>query len=269
MDRTTLQNVVPCSVRDTYALAQTASENLVNEFVNSYEHIELEGNDKCVTHLLSEVYGSATARAMKFLLDQVDYDARLRFAYTYLAPEALANHVTTCIVVKPVLLEERTSLTIGRYAVFLRTDNRDYDMLVRFPTQVATVYYLLHLIDRAKYAGWLPPFDSYNNGRSFCEVYRMVYPISIEEAGRRYRQLLYRIADGKVRAGRKGQTISEVRNSLERAFLQTSDSYVPYAMTARSHLAVPPHRIIFEDIAQELLQVNITHKTFVCHGLDR
>lgn len=224
--------------------------------VGLYQQRSSAETDKYLTILLSELYGGHTGRAIKFLLDNASDDVRLRFIRTYLSPQSLARYATATIVVKPAAREERLTPNMGRFLVFLRAAN-GCETLLRFTNQASTVFYLMHLVDRKQKAGVLPPMDLRRNEHSFCALYHAVYEHRGEDdVAQRYRNLLYRVVGGQVRAGRKGAVISDIRRSLEQAFHSLSESFFPYAMTARSHLSVSPDRIVFEGGARVLLTLS-------------
>ena len=214
----------------------------------------MEEADKCVTAILAELYGWSMARALKYLLDNVSEPVRQCFAHTYMAPETLACHATVTIVVRPLQLRSRRTATMGRVAIFMR-DACGREHPLQFSTQVATVYYLMHLITRRQHIGSLPPICLQRNADMFMELYSIVYDQRADQVKRRYHSLLYRVVDGKIRTGRLGETISDIRRHLSQAFLPTGESFVPYAMTARTHLSVQPHMIVFEDDTQRLLNL--------------
>ena len=203
-----------------------------------------------------DMNASSMARALKFLLDNVDEGVRQRFAYTYLSPQSLACHATATIVVKPATQRERLTPNMGRFLIYVR-DVHGNETLLRFASQVSAVVYLMFLIDRRHKTGDLPPVDLRKNEHVFCALYHAVYEdISHDTVVQRYRNLLYRKVDGHIRTGRKGEAISDIRRQLERAFAPLGESFVPYAMTARSHLSVSPDRINFEAEASRLLYLD-------------
>ena len=256
MSMTMPSSTVPAKERDKCVLTSETNRNFVNDFVSLYQQRSSVETDKCLTALLSELYGGSMARALKFLLDNVDESVRLRFAYTYLSPQSLACHATATIVVKPATQQERVTPNMGRFLIYVRNSHGD-DTLLRFASQVSTIFYLMFLVDRQHKAGDLPPIDLRKNEHAFCALYHAVYEdIRHDTVVQRYRNLMYRKVDGHIRTGRKGETISDIRRQLERVFAPLAESFVPYAMTARSHLAVPPDKIIFEGQANRLLYLD-------------
>lgn len=248
-----LSSTVPGKNREKCVLASEASRTFVSDFVSLYQQRSSVETDKCLTSLLSELYGGSMARALKFLLDNVDEGVRQRFAYTYLSPQSLACHATATIVVRPASLRERVTPNMGRFLVYVR-DVHGNDTLLRFASQVSAVFYLMFLIDRRHKTGDLPPIDLRKNEQVFCALYHAVYEnIGCDTVEQRYRNLLYRKVDGHIRTGRKGEAVSDIRRQLERAFAPLGESFLPYAMTARSHLTVSPDKIVFEGLASRLL----------------
>ena len=256
MDMTMLSSTVPGKDREKCVLASETNRDFVSDFVSLYQQRSSVETDKCLTSLLSELYGGSMARALKFLLDNVEEGVRRRFAYTYLSPESLACHATATIVVKPATPQERVTPNMGRFLIYVR-DVYGHDTLLRFTGQVSAVFYLMFLVDRRKKTGNLPPIDLRKNEQAFCSLYHAVYEnIGRDTVVQRHRNLLYREVDGHIRTGRKGETISDIRRQLQRAFAPLGESFVPYAMTARSHLCVSPDRINFEAEASRLLYLD-------------
>jgi len=214
--------------------------------------------DKYFSKTLQELYGSATARALSFLLGHVDRPVKLRFAHTYMVPETLACHVSSDIVVEAAGQEERVSPNIGRYVISVRSSDGT-KVPLRFSYQVSAVYYMMHLIERKKKGGDLPVIDLFRNKESFVFLYHAIYDnITHTAAQQRHQQLLYRVSDGRFQAGYKSTVECDIRRQLSRAFSRIGDSPIPYGMSSRRHLAVGPERIVFEGEARRLLTLQFT-----------
>ncbi len=84
-------------------------------------------------------------------------------------------------------------------------------------------------------------------------LYHRVYPISDKKLEERVYHLLYREVDGNLRVGRENELRRDIRHHLEDVFSNFGGSHQPYAMTARTHLTVPPELLIFEGEARKLL----------------
>ena len=256
MGKKEFSSSLPCAAGEKCVrTSTTAPEDFASVFIGFYDseiHSAAE-TEKLVTDLLSEMYGGDMGRTLQFLLSHVSQAVVRTFAYTYLSPQSLANRASMTVVVRPVAAGERCTLTMGRFAVELRKADGTAAGPVSFSSQVAKVLYIMHLIDRKQKPGLLPPLRLETNEEPFVRLYHAVYDQRDEDVRRRYRQLLYREVDGKVRVGRKGAAISDVRRHLAEAFRWKNESFVPYAMTARSHLAIPADRIVFEGKAKSLL----------------
>ena len=183
--------------------------------------------DKYVTTVLDELYGRSVARAVKFLLDNVDLAVKMRFANTYMSPETLAYHVMSDIEIKATSPADRQTPNIGRYVITVcSSDGREKQL--HFTNQVSTVYFLMYLIDRKQKSGSLPVIDLSRNKSTFVSLYHAVYEnVSHSTAQLRHQQLLYRVVNGKIRAGYKANIECDIRRQLTETLSEFGDSPVP------------------------------------------
>ena len=233
---------------------ETNPQDLVIKFIDLSAHPLSAEADKCVTAILSSYYGASMARTLKFLLDHVDEATRKRFAYTYLDPSALACRATAKIVVRPANAGERTSRNKGCILFFIRTSDGQ-ERPIHFTNQVSAVYFLMLLIDRYQKGdnALVPPKLAENSG-VFASLYHAVYDnVTHDEVLRKFKSLLYRNVDGRLRTGRLNAVIYDIRRTMAAIFENMDESFFPYAMTLRSHLSLPPCKILFEGSARRLL----------------
>lgn len=225
------------------------------DFFNPFCHQASEDVDKSLTTILKELYGANLARGIKFLLDNVDEKVQQRFSFTYLTPETLSCHVNSLIEVRPTTKEERLTPNIGRFVISVCTADGEKKQL-RFANQISTVYYLMYLINRKQKEGVLPVIDLARNKPPFVTLYHAVYDkISHEDAQCRHHHLLYRVVNGRIRAGRKAEIENDIRHHLAQTFASTGDSPIPYGMSSHRNLTVSPEMIVFQGEARRLLYI--------------
>ncbi len=214
--------------------------------------------DKQVISILNELYGISLARAIKFLFDNVEETVKRRFANTYMKAETLAEHVTSFIEIEATSPADRLTPNIGRYAISVCShDGRKLQL--HFSNQVSTIYYLMYLIDRKQKSGTLPVIDLARNKSTFVSLYHAVYDkISHTAAQLKHQQLLYRVANGKIRAGYKSKIECDIRHQLTLALSELGDSHVPYGMSCHRHLTISPEMIVFVGEAKRLLYLEFT-----------
>ena len=117
----------------------------------------------------------------------------------------------------------------------------------------------MYLIDRKQKYGTLPVIDLARNKSTFVSLYHAVYDnISHTAAQLKHQQLLYRVSDGKIRAGRKTEIEYDIRRQLAQTFSMLGDSPIPYGMSSRRHLTVSPDKIVFVGTAHRLLYLEFT-----------
>ncbi len=217
-----------------------------------------EEMDRQVTSILNELYGISLARAIKFLFDNVDLAIKKRFANTYMTPETLAYNVTSVIEIEATSPAERLTPNIGRYVISVCSHDGK-KLQLHFANQVSTIYFLMYLIDRKHKSGNLPVIDLARNKSTFVSLYHAVYDkISHTAAQLKHQQLLYRVSDGKIRAGRKAEIEYDIRRQLAQAFSVLGDSPIPYGMGCHRHLTVSPDKIVFVGTANRLLYLEFS-----------
>lgn len=229
-------------------------EDFVSSFVDLYAESFSHEVDQCLTSILNSHFGVSMARPIKYLLDHVDEATRKRFAYTYLDPEGLGFRATATVVVRGAAQEERISRNRGRFLISIRTaDGCEHP--VKFTNQISAVYYLMYLIDRyQKQFSQLAHIKLGNNQAAFVALYHAVYDnITHEEVLRRFQSMLYCEVNGRMSSGREHLIIYDIRRTLSRIFENQEESFLPYAMTAHSHLALRYNNIEFDLPASQLL----------------
>ena len=241
------------NVREEYVFTSVQKKDLVSVIADPFRPMNPEWFSKCVTSVFNELYGKSLARGVKFLFDHVDMKVQQRFFYTYAMPETLACFATSTIKVRETRPEERLTPNIGHFVIVAcSADGQEHQL--HFASQVSAVYYLMYLITRRQQTGSLRVIDLARNKAPFVALYHTVYDnITHSKAQLRHQQLLYRVVDGKIRAGYKTQVESDIRTQLEKAFATFGDNPIPFGMSSRHHLTVSPDNIVFEAGAKRLL----------------
>lgn len=201
---------------------------------------------------VAQLYASGAADAIKYLLERADPETLRLFTGRYLDAEYLARQATVRVVVR----EADDSVTItgntGRFLIFLQA-GRWNELRLSFTNQASMVYYLMYLIHHYWHPECKAPVSLSANRWEFKRLYHCVYQISDEKLEEKVYHLLYREVDGNLRVGRENELRRDIRRHLEDAFSQIGESHQPYAMTAQTHLTVPPELLIFEGGAHKLL----------------
>ena len=215
---------------------------------------DCEKNDICEA-LLNQLYGYHTAKAMKFLLEHVDEATMKAFFNVYVKPEKLSIDARAKIIVRRTEKKIRQTGNTGHFQIYVIMGDGQQQLL-RFTNQASTVYYLMYLIDRHQKQGVLPPLNLGSNRQTFVALYHMVYDnITHDKIVSRYERLLRRSEGNIIRVGRQNEIIHDIRKHLNTIFDDYGESFLPYAMTAHSHLSVPADHIVFEGDALELLKL--------------
>ena len=258
MKKSTLSNMLNTDfVQEDYVQTSENKKDFITNISELFTKSPKEA-DKYVTTILDELYGRSVARAFKFLFDNVDLKVKMRFANTYMSPETLAYNVTSDIAIKATSPADRQTPNIGRYVITVcSSDGREQQL--HFTNQVSTVYFLMYLIDRKQKFGNLPVIDLSRNKSTFVSLYHAVYDkISHSAAQLRHQQLLYRVVNGKIRAGYKAKIECDIRHQLTVVLSEFGDSPVPYGMGSHRHLTINPDKISFIGEARRLLYLEFT-----------
>lgn len=202
---------------------------------------------------LEASYSRDASEAIVFLLRYADKYVVRQFTYNYLYSGALPDGVKTDIIVRSIPKEMKMRGNIGRFLVYTRFPDGT-EVRLKFTNKSASVYYLMHLIDRHHKNGKISPLSLRKNRSLFVALYCMVYDISHSKADEKCERLLFRREGGHLRAGRENEIIFDIRSHLKSVFQGQTDSFAPYAMTARSHLTVPSEHIHFFGDAEALLE---------------
>lgn len=255
MDRTKLSTAsVPDGVREEYAQLVEPQQALVSDLAGFYERPFSADFDKYLTQLLSSLYGAGISRAMKFLFESADDGTRRRFANIYLSPATMATLATAKVVVCPAEAAGGGRSSKAHYDILLLTDD-DKELPVKFPSRLATVYYLMYLIHRYNKGLDTPPsLLLASNKLKFAALFHTVYDgIPHSDVLSRYQSLLYQEGNGRWHAGRQSVVVSEIRRTLATVLKDSDQNFMPYIMTVNSQMAIQPEMIVFEDAAQRLL----------------
>lgn len=211
--------------------------------------------EQAMMSVLFASYEKESAQAISFLLNHVPTNVVRQFSYNYLYSSEQNAEVKTDVLVRPIPSEMMMTGNTGRYLIYLRHEDGTEQRL-KFTNQSASVYYLMHLIDRHHKEGVLAPMSLHKNRETFTELYCNIYDIPRVKAKEKCERLIYRHVGDAIRAGRENEVIYDIRRHLEVAFREQCENYRPYAMTARAHLAVPANKIHFLDKAGSLLEMN-------------
>lgn len=211
--------------------------------------------EQAMMSVLFASYDQGSAQAISFLLHHVPTVVVRQFSYNHLYSPDQNLEAKTEILVRPIPDESTMRGNTGRYLIYLRHEDGTEQHL-KFTNKSATVYYLMYLIDRHQKEGILDPLSLKKNKDAFTDLYCLTYDITRAKAQERCENLIQRMVDDKFRAGRENEVVYDIRRHLESAFRGQNEDYRPYAMTARTHLAVPAYKIHFQDEAEALLQMN-------------
>lgn len=218
------------------------------------QHFHTKQQEQTMIAMLVASYDKEAARAIYFLLRHVPTSVVRQFAYNFLYSPEKNQEIMTDIIVRPIPDETKMKGNTGRYLIFLRHKDGSEHRL-KFTNKSATVFYLMHLIDRHNKEGILAPMSLRKNRDAFVKLYLLTYDIPPAEARRRCDLLIMRRDGNNIRAGRQNEVINDIRRHIETAFSEQGENFRPYAMTARAHLAVPPNRIHFEGKAETQLKM--------------
>ena len=211
--------------------------------------------EQTMMSVLFASYDKGSAQAISFLLHHVPTTVVRQFSYNHLYSPHQNQEAKTEILVRPIPDESTMRGNTGRYLIYLRHEDGT-EQCLKFTNKSATVYYLMYLIDRHQKEGFLTPLSLEDNKSAFTELYCLTYDITRAKALERCENLIQRMVDNKYRVGRVNEVIYDIRHHLASAFCEYNDNYRPYAMTARTHLAVPACKIHFQGEAETLLQMN-------------
>lgn len=213
-------------------------------------------SDRDLSQTVHNLFSNHAAEAILFLLRQVEPEQQREFFKAFLSPENLAGYAHVDIIVRRIEHDGMMSGNRGRYLIYTSKDGSE-EQLLKFTHQASCVYYLMFLIDRKQKEGILGPIDIVDNSMAFYALYRQVYDISDDDLFRRIENLKQRRDEhGYYRVGRLKETIYDIRKRVQERFVDYDESFLPYVMTANTHLAVSPDRIQFVGEAGHLLEEN-------------
>ena len=201
-------------------------------------------------NVIYRLHCNRAAEAVIFLLEKARPDVRKAFFNNFLSPKELARRAEADIVVRHIEDDHLIRGNQGRYVIFARKG--DQERLLRFTNQPSCVYYLMYLIHRHQHDGFLAPLDLGTNKEEFMKLYLEVYDMPQSMLEQRFKDLMYRMENGRRRAGRMRELIYDIRQHVEWALAEFDEASSPYVMTAFRHLTIDKQHIIFED--QKLLQ---------------
>ena len=249
--------------QDVRGEGRTREESHALSFINHWSYQCLLEKEKSpyaqnvtevVLNRLRMVYGREAARAIFYLLHHVDHVVVNDFAHAYLYPQPgnMDTHVEVVIRKNRDILPIRGNT--GRFLIFLRKENTFDEQLLHFTNRSSFVYYLLYLIHRHRHEGYLPPLDLRQYRDSFLRLYHLVYGGTEEDGLQRYQKLLRRHDGTRLRAGRESEVIYDIRRHLSEAFSRYDESFIPYAMSAETHLAISPSKILLQGLFTTILE---------------
>ena len=224
------------------------------ELCNSVKYEHDPESEKELNMMLKDLYHDRFfVRSLIFLLKKSDAETIKQFAASYIGDDE-AQYASVDIMVRKNDMLERITGNIGHYLVYTRKGEDGEEKLLRFTNQVSMIYYLMFLISRCQKSRQKDFVELRKNQDPFLELYRQVYNEPETTLLFKYKNLLNREDQyGNIRAGRLNEVIYDIRLHLQERFKEYDESFMPYAMTARHPLTVPPERIRFEGEAQQLL----------------
>jgi hypothetical protein len=197
--------------------------------------------------------GRQALEALRVFLCNSDETTVQYFVDSLMSADDLAERATVDIVIKPMTDLSMVRGNTGHFVIYTQKDDSQ-PILLQFLHQPSAVFYLMYLIDHVTRQHDSTCIELRRNCAMFIRLYCRVYDVNYQEAYNRFEQLLFRKnRHGETRAGRASDIIYDIRTKVGQAFTAYDESCRPYVMTARSHLAVNPVRIRFEDEAKRLL----------------
>ena len=216
--------------------------------------MELYMAEQQLNRVMKELYNHPAA---KLLIQEIKFGnnrAMENVAKDMLDRDDLAQFSTVNVIVRK---NEELRGNAGHFVIYLEKGSTSCQLI--FKNKNSVIYYLMCLID-AKNHHELPrrAIHLRNNQNTFKTLYKTVYDdIEDKVIAERTERMLTRYVDGKLRAGRLGETICDIREHVEGAFLQFDECCQPYLVTIHSHLAIPSDLITFEGEAEKLLDLRI------------
>lgn len=208
-----------------------------------------------IKNSLKAVFGSDAVNAILYFLnkinDEKDYGD---FARNFLDVSALAEKANVNVIVKHITDGSKIKQNAGSFQIFTQKENSPLKRL-DFANKPTYIIYLMYLIDKYNRKDKALYMNLIKNKEQFNSLFHSVYGYPIAQAATEFDKLQWRIVDGKRRKGRINQCITDLRQKLAETFIDYQESYLPYSLSAKTHLAVPANKIIFEGDAIELTKI--------------
>jgi len=213
---------------------------------------ELYIAEQQLNRVMKELYSHPAA---KLLIQEIKFGnnrAMENIARDMLDRDELAQFSTINVIVRK---NEVLKGNAGHFVIHLERGSTS--CLLNFKNKNSVIYYLMCLIDAKKHDERpRQAIHLRSNQDTFKTLYKTVYDdIEDKVIEERTDRLLTRYVDGYLRAGRLGETISDIREHVEEAFVQFDECCQPYLVTIKSHLAIPSELITFEGEAEKLLDL--------------
>lgn len=203
---------------------------------------------------LQDTYGRSATIPMMFLIERLDKETVEEFMMNFIYREKLAEITTEKVIVRPIEDENLMRGNTGRYLIYIQGEHGK-EFRVKFVNKSSLVFYLIHLIQRKQIPeGELPALDLDHDRLMTVKLYLECYDITYQEAVENLNKLRFRQEGKTRRAGRKHEIIRDINTQLESVFDEFGKNAIPFTISARQHLALPGHKIIFEGKAEQLLE---------------
>ena len=223
--------------------------DLVLAYQTDHSHV----TRKALENELAASFSRESVRPLLCLLETADEQTIWRFACTHLLSVDAIEQTRVSVVIRPNPEGIGSWGNTGRFFILVQKTEGQTETL-HFTNQASAVYYLMFLIHRSQGTSVVAaPVSLARNRETFIQLYHQMYNIDDRKLRERVERLLHREVDGIVRVGRQNELRRDIRRHLEAVFTTLGESARPYAMTAKEHLAIPPHLIRFEDEAKCLL----------------
>lgn len=239
-------------------LKEKSKDNWIENFITICKLNKEKPTDQgksIVQNSLKDLFGSDAVNAILFLLNKINDDKDYGdFARNFLDVSALAEKANVNVIVKHITDESMIKQNAGYYQIFTQKEDSPVKRL-DFANKPTYIIYLMYLIDKYNRKDKALSMNLIKNKEQFNSLFHSVYGYPIVQAATEFDKLQWRIVDGKRRRGRINQCITDLRQKLAETFIDYQESYLPYSLSAKTHLAVPANKIIFEGDAIELTKM--------------
>ena len=226
------------------------------ELLENYQSKRTSTARGAVENCLLNFFPCAAVGAMVDLLEAADENTVQHFVQKHLSSKSVAERASVSVNIVPNPNPSACWGNNGNFFIVTQKEGLETKKL-HFTNQASAVYYLMYLIHRYKESEGMTPVSLSKNRETFKQLYQQVYDVSNATVEKRLNDLLRREVNNTTRAGRLNAIRYDIRLHFEDVFTSYDESFRPYIMTAREHLAVPHHLIHFEGDAQRLLNFNV------------